>query len=529
MAEAPKLAKITVDGRVIEAPAGIPLLQAMLDAELDIPHYCYHPKLTIDGSCRLCQVKIEGMPKLQISCNTQVRDGLVVSTQDPEVALARRGVMELLLLNHPLDCPICDKAGECWLQNFSMRFGSKISRGLEPRRKRQKRIDIGERMLLDQERCILCRRCVRFCREVSKTYELGTFRLGDRTVLDIYAGRRLDNDYSMCTADICPVGALETKDFHHKVRVWFLEEVGSVCSGCANGCNIHISTYKNRIWRLTPRRNDAVNETWMCDAGRLTYKAVADPQRLRIPLVAANGTLAPVDWPAAIAAAASAMGDLQKQHGAAALGAIASPHLSNEESYCFGRLLAALGVEHRAMAVRRGKADDFLIKAEKAANARGVRELGLVRGADDGVEELLQACERGVVRGLYVCGDDLLAAVDRDRLARILGGLELLIVQVTTLEDAFKSAQVVFPTTMLAEKDGTVTNHAGRVQRIEQAVRPPDGWLTDGAIFTALLNHLQSREEKFAVPEIWRALEQDGTAFARIRFAELGAYGAPLA
>src|SRR5271167_4629314 len=168
-ANAPKTAKLTVDGRAIESPEGTPLLQAMLDAGLDLPHYCYHPKLSIDGSCRLCQVKIEGMPKLQISCNTQVRDGMIVNTEDPEVALARRGVLEMLLLNHPLDCPICDKAGECWLQNYTMRFSSRFARTLEPRRKRAKRIDICERMLLDQERCILCRRCVRFCREISKT------------------------------------------------------------------------------------------------------------------------------------------------------------------------------------------------------------------------------------------------------------------------------------------------------------------------------------------------------------------------
>src|SRR5579883_585101 len=166
-ASAPKTVKVTVDGRAIEAPEGTPLLQAMLDAGLDIPHYCYHPKLTIDGSCRLCSVKIEGMPKIQISCNTEVRDGMVVHTLDEEVEQTRRGVLELLLLNHPLDCPICDKAGECWLQNFSMRFGSRVARTVEPRRKHGKRLDIGERMLLDQERCILCRRCVRFCREVS--------------------------------------------------------------------------------------------------------------------------------------------------------------------------------------------------------------------------------------------------------------------------------------------------------------------------------------------------------------------------
>jgi NADH-quinone oxidoreductase subunit G len=528
LADAPKLAKITVDGRVIEATPGVPLLQAMLDAEIDVPHYCYHPKLTIDGSCRFCQVKIEGIPKLQISCNTQVRDGMVVHTQDPDVEVARRGVMELLLLNHPLDCPICDKAGECWLQNYSMRFGTKHARTLEPRRKRQKRVDIGARMLLDQERCILCRRCVRFCREVSKTHELGTFGIGDHTVLDLYPGRRLDNDYSMNTADICPVGALETKDFHHKIRVWFLEETGSICPGCANGCNLSVSAYKNRIWRLIPRRNDAVNDAWMCDEGRLSYKAVAAPDRARTPMVARNGRLVAAEWPEAVAAAAAAIADFKQTHGGVALGAVVSPHLTNEENFRFGQLLNALGVKQTALAVRHGKQDDFLIRAEKAANARGVRELGLAQGKDDGLEALLRECEAGAVRGLYVCGNDLLDVVERERLSKIFASLELLIIQASRLDDLVTHAQAFIPATMFAEKDGSFTNHAGRVQRIQRALKLPDEWLNDGAVFTAILNHLESRHEEFALPQIWSAMERDGTPFSRIRFDELGAYGTPL-
>src|SRR5271170_6779376 len=329
-----KTVRVTVDNKVIEAPEGETLLQVMLDAGMDIPHYCYHLKLSIDGSCRLCQVRIEGVPKLQISCNTKVRDGMVVHASEPEVQLNRRGVLEMLLLNHPLDCPICDKAGDCWLQNYSMRFGSRFSRALEPRRKQGKRLDIGERMLLDQERCILCRRCVRFCREISKTGELAVFNLGDHSVLDIY-DRRLDNDYSICTADVCPVGALESKDFHHRLRVWFLQETASVCPGCSNGCNIMISEYRNRIWRLIPRRNDAVNDTWMCDQGRLDYKFVDAPERLRAPMVAEIGAL-------------------KARHGDGAIGAVISPHLTNEEDFCFGQLMNAAGVTKAAMAVRRG-------------------------------------------------------------------------------------------------------------------------------------------------------------------------------
>ncbi|MGH7913346.1 MAG: 2Fe-2S iron-sulfur cluster-binding protein [Candidatus Binataceae bacterium] len=526
-ANVPKVVKLTVDGRAIESAEGTPLLQAMLNAGLDIPHYCYHPKLSIDGSCRLCQVKIEGMPKLQISCNTQVRDGMVVHTADPEVAMARRGVLEMLLLNHPLDCPICDKAGECWLQNYSMRFGSRHARTLEPRRKHQKRADIGERMLLDQERCILCRRCVRFCREISKTGELAIFNLGDHSVLDIY-DRRLDNDYSICTADICPVGALESKDFHHRIRVWFLQETASVCPGCSNGCNIMVCESRNRIWRLIPRRNDAVNDTWMCDQGRLDYKFVDGPERLRAPMVAEHGALAQGPWQEALARAAAAIAALKARHGDGAIGAVVSPHLTNEENFRFGELMRALGMGKAAMAVRRGAADNFLIKAEKAPNARGVRELGLVSGADDGLGELLRSVEAGELKGLYLCGDDLFDALPSERLGAILGRLELLIVQTLRLDPRLGGATVVFPATTFAEKDGSFINHAGRVQRIFKAIETPPGWLSDGEVFTHLLNAIDGGERRFDPEAMWEPMRRTHPSFAGLSLEALGASGAML-
>jgi NADH-quinone oxidoreductase subunit G len=519
-----KRVQVTVDGRTLEAPEGTPLLQVMLDAGMDIPHYCYHPKLTIDGSCRFCQVRIEGIPKLQISCNTPVRDGMVVKTDDPEIHQLRRGVIELLLLNHPLDCPICDKAGECWLQNYAMEFGTRAGRTVDPRRKRGKRLDIGERMLLDQERCILCRRCVRFCNEISKTGELHVFSLGDHSQLDIYEDERLDNDYSMNTADICPVGALETKDFHHRIRVWFLEETASVCPGCSNGCNIMVSTYRDRIWRLTPRRNDEVNDTWMCDAGRLNYRYVADPERLRAPIV--DG--APATWNEALDRATAALGDFKQRHGGGALGAVVSPHLTNEENFRFGELMRALAAQQVAMAVKRGKADDFLIKSEKAANARGVRELKLVNGDDDGLQALLEALEAGTVKGLYLCGDDLFDLVPAERLGRIFGQLELLIVQALRPSPHFARAAVVFPTTTFAEKEGTFTNHAGRVQRIRKALDTPAGWIGDGEIFTHLLNAVATRAESFTLDGVWYEMGRDGTVFGALRLDEIGPRGLPL-
>lgn len=520
--------RVTVDGAVLEAPEGTPLLQAMLDAGLDIPHYCYHPKLSIDGSCRLCQVEIEGMPKLQISCYTPVRDGMVVRTQTPEVARTRQGVLELLLLNHPLDCPICDKAGECWLQNYAFRFGSHFARTVEPRRKHGKRLDIGERMLLDQERCILCRRCVRFCREITGTGELAVFKLGDRSLLDIY-DQRLDNDYSICTADICPVGALESKDFHHRMRVWFLRETASVCPGCANGCNIMIGERGNRIWRLTPRRNDAVNDTWMCDWGRLNYSFPQAPQRLLSPMVAEGGRLAAVSWEQALERCAAELRRFVARHGGSSVGAVASPHLTNEELFRFGQLLAALGVETSAAPVRRGRFDNLLIKAEKAANAAGARLLGLARGSDDGLKALCDGIERGRLKALYLCGEDLFEVLGPERAQRLLSSLELVIFQGLALLPALSGAAVVFPATTFAEKEGSFTNHAGRVQRIWRALQPAPGWLCDGEIFSRLRSALCGERDTFDPAEVFQEMAAAAAPFSGLTLEQLGTAGVPAA
>jgi len=516
---------VEVNGHGLEAPEHTTLLQAMLDAGLDIPHYCYHPKLSIDGSCRLCSVKIEGMPKLQIACNTQVRDGMIVHTDDPEVAETRRGVLELLLLNHPLDCPICDKAGECWLQNYSMRFGSRVARTQEPRRKHGKRLDIGERMLLDQERCILCRRCVRFCREISKTGELVIYNRGDRCVLDI-GDRRLDNAYSMCTSDICPVGALETKDFHHRLRVWFFTETASVCPSCANGCNIIIDEAYNRIWRLMPRQNDEVNSTWACDHGRLNYRFVNSSARLRDPLLAAEGTLAPARWTDALQRAADGLHRVRDTYGGGAIGALISPHLTTEEIFRFGELMRALGAETVAMAVVKGEGDNFLIKPEKAANAAAARELGLVSGADDGMTALIEAAEAGRLKAMYVCGDDVRSAIPAPRLAEILQRLDFLVVQTLTRVPEFARADVTFPATTFAEKNGVFINWAGRAQRIWAAIEPPPGWLSDGEIFTRLINLLEERRESFDQEVIWRQIVEQYPRFAGLSLEKLGTLGA---
>jgi len=482
------MAQITVDGVSLEVPDGSMLLPALLDRGWQIPHYCYHPKLSIDGSCRMCLVKVEGMPKLTISCNTPVRDGMVIDTKGPEVARARQGVLELLLVNHPLDCPICDQAGECYLQDYAFEYGSRRARTREPRRKLMKRVDVGPRVVLDQERCILCRRCVRFCSEITKTRELGVFNMGDRSVLGTFPGLPLTNDYSICTADICPVGALLSKDFHHKMRVWFLDESESVCPGCANGCNIKIGTARQRAYRLLPRRNDSVNGTWMCDEGRLAYRAVNE-NRLRAPTVRQNGARRPVSWNEALEDAARRLAALARGDGGGAVAAIVSAHLTNEELFVLrGMIATGLRTPWRALASRMGKADEFLIKAEKAPNGQGARNLGLTADGEVGLSAIRSGIERGQIRGLFVTGTDAWDLWGEASPA-LFGGLESLVVQATNEHQLVDLAHVALPGLTFAEKDGTFTNASGRVQRIHRALDPGEQ-PTDGEVFLALSRRL---------------------------------------
>jgi NADH-quinone oxidoreductase subunit G len=485
---------VTIDGRAIVAEAGHVLLQVALDNGVEIPHYCYHPKLSIDGSCRMCQVKIERAPKLAIACNTPVTDGMVVDTLSEEVAKARRGVMELLLLNHPLDCPICDKAGECYLQDYSFSYGQQHARTTSPRRKGLKRHPIGPRVVFDEERCILCRRCVRFTEEISKTGELRVFGIGDHSRIGTVPERPLDNAYSVCTADICPVGALLSADFHHKRRVWFLEEVESVCPSCANGCNIKLGMFRNEIQRLVPRRNDAVNDTWMCDHGRLRYHFAQDETRVRVPradgATPEGGSAArpAIDAAGAVEEAARRIRAAIKAHGADSVALIGSAHLTNEECYRLVGLRDAIGTPHLDFVVRRGEADDFLIKAEKAANARGARDVG-VRPGPGGktAADVLAACAAGSIKVIYVVGSaDLLAVLGEESVLGALGKVETLIVQDSNRSPLTDRAHIVLPGLTWAEKDGSFTNHAGRVQRIRRAMTSPEGALTDGEIFVRL-------------------------------------------
>ncbi len=522
--------KITVDGIDYEVAEGRTLLEALDDLGVlmngvDIPHYCWHPKLSVDGSCRLCQVEVEGIPKLQIACNTPVTDGMVIHTKNERVKRAREGVMELLLVNHPLDCPICDQAGECKLQDYAYEYGVPHSRTKEPRQAAKKRVDFGPTIKFDQERCILCRRCVRFCKEVPGTGEIGTFGRGDLTVLDTFPGIELDNPYSMNVADICPVGALTTKDFRFKIRTWFLDEVPGVCTGCANGCNIYMGVANNKVYRYVPRRNDAVNQTWMCDAGRMSYKEILASERLtEVSLRSQGGTLESATLEQGIRAAAERLRRVADAKGAGVIVGLASAHATNEDLFVFKKLLSGLGTEAAAVPVVTGEADDILIKAEKAANATGARALGFAEPS-----RVLERVRGGGADAVIVLGHDLLdAAFLADPAA--LGKLDTVILLDSHHSDLERVAHVVFPTRHAAEKNGTLTNHAGRVQRIEQAVEPRFESYAEGEVLSRLgaALGLSGFEGPYDPRAVSREIAATLPAFAGIDLDSLSGEGAAI-
>ena len=525
--------KITVDGLTLEVPEGRTLLQALDDAGLlmngvSIPHYCWHPKLTIDGSCRLCQVEIQGQPKLQIACNTPVTDGMVISTDSERVKRAREGVMELLLVNHPLDCPICDQAGECKLQDYAFDYGIAESRSREPRRALKKNVDLGPTIVFDQERCILCRRCVRFCDEVPKTGELRVLGRGDRSVIETLPGAPLENDYSMNVADICPVGALTTKDFRFKIRVWFLEDVPGVCTGCANGCNVHLGVANNRVYRYVPRRNDAVNDTWICDAGRMSYKRIGSADRLKAPMLRGELGVPELASPQrAIEAAAARLRKLVDAKGAGVIAGVASAHATNEDLFVLRRLLAALGSETSGVAIPLWTADELLRKPEAAANGAGALALGF--GDASAVVDRIRA---GGVEGLILLGHDLLDARYLGASAmELLARLDTLIALDSHASELQRVAHVLLPSRVAAEKWGTLTNHAGRVQRVQPAVEPMVEALAEGewlARLGAALG-LPGFDGRFEPRELAKQLSASVPAFAGVDLESVGDAGRPLA
>jgi len=477
--------KISIDGRELQASKDQTVIEAAEEAGINIPYYCYHPKLSIAGNCRMCLVEIEKNPKLQIACNTKIQEGMVVDTQSPQVTAARQGVLEFLLINHPLDCPICDQAGECWLQNYYMDHSLEASRFGERKEQERKRQPFGPNVVFDAERCIKCTRCVRFLDEITHTHELTVLNRSDDSTIALFPGMTLDNPLSANVNDICPVGALTDRDFRFKVRVWYLQKTPSICPGCSTGCNINIETYQNRIARFKPRVNESVNSHWICDEGRYCFNSLTDGERLTSPWIRQEGgALVPTDWDTAIQAI---LKGLIATNGVAGL---ISGRNTNEEVFLFVRLMkttfpqSSLEVSYQERELT--PVERILKSPDRSPNFRGAREMGASSGL--GLERWRDGLIQGNFRGAYLVGEDVVSLFpDGDRTQRALKALSFLVVQDTRLTPTAQLANVVLPATHFGEKEGTYTNRNGRIQRLHPALVAPSGALSDIEIFTRLL------------------------------------------
>ena len=514
---------VEIDGRRVAVEDGTTVIRAAERLGIEIPHYCWHPGLSIAGNCRMCLVEIEKMPKLQIACNTRATDGMVVHTTSEKTRTAQRAVLEFLLINHPIDCPVCDQAGECKLQEYYMDYDRQRSRVPLPAKVRKRKAKpIGPLVILDQERCVLCSRCVRFLDEVAHTSELAFYQRGDHVELDLAPGKTLDNPYSANVVDICPVGALTNRDFRFRARVWYLERSASVCGACANGCNIEIYHREGTIFRFQPRENDAVNQYWMCDAGRMSYRDLQGEGRLTQPLVRGAGEFAPATWESALGAVASRL----REGGA---GIVVSAHAPNEEVYLLRHIGAAVNARVAGISWSPPGAfhDDFLVKADKNPNTQGLRLQGLA--PDGAVGELVAAAGEGTLRTLVLHRADLVAWRDAAAVRAALERVPYLVVLDTDFRATAEYANVVLPIGTYAESDGTFTNHAGRVQRFWPAVKPPGearpGWEALGALLAAL-----GAEPRFDSAEaVFAGLAADCPPLAGMSYHTLGTLGQPAA
>jgi len=461
--------KITIDGKTIKLPAGATILQAAQALGIYIPRYCYHPALSVSGTCRMCAVEVEKAPKLQIACATEIADGMIARTDTAEVKKARKDVLEFLLANHPVDCPICDQAGECSLQNYYMDYGLHKSRvAPEDKIQRSKRRAAGRYLVLDNERCILCTRCVRFCDEVTKTNELTVSGRSDASFIDIKEGKSLDNDYSLNIAELCPVGAFTSRDFRFKQRVWFLKIIKSVCTGCAAGCNIEVHYNENTVYRLMPSPNPETN-TWLCDRGRMTYKALQAGDRLRKAFVKKGS----MEIEPAIRHAAHLLDEAARKTGPESVAVLGSPYLSIEDNLALAELAAtSLKTPNLCLDFSReqGVKDGILINKDDAPDANGLKLLkARYAGLDQGA--LIELINSGRVK-LIVAEARALSSL-KEKL-RELSNIETVILAVTKSDLDFESA-CVLPYAANFETEGHFVNYKGLLQKTTPSVAAPDG------------------------------------------------------
>jgi NADH-quinone oxidoreductase subunit G len=547
--------KVKVDGKDVEAPKTMPdpltgkpvattMIQACALAKVDVPHYCYHPKLPVAGNCRMCLVEFgtpamgpdrkpilnpDGTPKIAksprpaIACATPISPGMEIYTSTPAVKQMREGVLEFLLINHPLDCPICDQAGECKLQEYSVDYGRSESRFVEPKVHKPKRVDLGPRIVLDDERCILCTRCVRFTKDIVGDDALGIINRGSYDTLTAYPGRKFDNNYTLNTVDICPVGALTSKDFRFQMRVWFLKETKSICTNCATGCNIVIGSREEKVYRYEPRENDAVNSCWMCDYGRLNYKWIGRADRLvEVQSPKSKVQSQRVTWAQVLAE----LSDKLKNAPLASVGIIASARQTNEELYLLSKLAKRTGALTDSVA-RTGEADKLLLSADRNPNSLGAKVLGIsAESMGSNLPKIADGIRDGRIKTLIVFGEDVTkCGIGVDLLAK----LETLIVSDILPNETTKLAHYLLPGCAHAEKRGTFTNTKGRVQKFMKAVEPRGDARPEWEFLHELVFNVTGQNGYVSIEGLFNQMAKQVAAFKGLTWASLGDTGKPLA
>ena len=524
--------KITIDEIELDVEDGLNVIQAASRAGVEIPHFCYHPSLSVVAQCRQCLVEVEGVPKVLPACNTAARDGLVVRTGTEKALEARKAAVEFTLINHPLDCPICDKGGECPLQMTAFGHGPGYSRigGPENKKVRRKRL-FSDRIVYDPNRCIMCTRCVRFTDEVTKTGELGTTGRGFRKKISVFPGKTLDNELAGNVIDICPVGALLPRDTLHEERVWYMEFTDSVCSLCSSGCNVTVGAdpRKGRISRVRPRANPQVNGHWICDRGRYGHGEIQESRRLRSPIARKGDGHETASWEEVLESLLSGLRETVSSGSSCAV--IASATLTNEEMFLARKLSSSLGGALACAAGNpEGKEKRFgLVSDDPYPNSRGARSMGMP--ATDGLVDTITRLSPGG-RGtgaLIVVGEDLFGLVgDREKpaLRSALGRTGLVAVVDYRLTETAGHADFILPAASPYEKDGTFTNDSGRVQKVSAALAPPGEARQGWEILLSIGSGIDGRLFDYGSPsEIMDEMSLEVPAYAGMSYDAIGPVG----
>lgn len=552
-----EMIKVKVDGREIELPKMMPdwqgkmqpttMLQACNAASVEVPHYCYHAKLPIAGNCRMCIMEFgtpmmgpdrkpvlnpDGTPKIArstlpyepstprgaIACATPLSPGMEIYPSSPATKQMRESVLESLLINHPLDCPICDQAGECKLQEYAIEYGKSKSRFAETKVHKPKHVDLGPRIVLDNERCVLCTRCVRFTRDIVGDDALGILNRGSYNTIAKFPGTQFDNNYTLNTVDICPVGALTSKDFRFQMRVWFLKEAKSICTSCATGCNIVVGLRENKVFRYEPRENNAVNSSWMCDYGRLNYKWINRADRLTEP--AGSRLKSDPAWSTAIREVAGVL----KKAAPGSVAIIASARQSNEELF----LLKKLATHCKAVTdsiPRVDKGDHLLLNSDRNPNSTGARLIGIALGQlGSNLPKIAEGIRNGSIKTLVVFGEDVTKhGIGPELLAK----LETLIVSDILPNNTTAAAHYLLPGCAHVEKRGTFTNAKGRVQRFMQAIDTKGNARAEWEFLIDIAADLGvfSDPKPASIEGLFNLMAQEVPALAGITWAALGDLG----